>query len=755
MSNNVAKSTLHALLLGICAVIALDIVLNLLTYTGFTSAPFSSSENGQKRLESLRMARVYRAALRKPHGDGLTNGGPPSPIPTPPMATPVIAPKAFIHHDALPAGEWAPSTFLRHGRHPKMSSQPVQVGAAAAASAASAPTKTTSRALLASLDQHFPRYNRNSSALPAWILTPGDRSHTHRFFDSMPLSPTGRYLALTRAPDVFLPPTAAPAAAGNIRGENSKSHDASRPRDTKAEVTILDLRSGTVDVAGTTAAWGAQLGAQVQWGGRDADTALFFNVELPATVTAESATESGSKAGNTENSAGTFLHPLVTGVLLNPLSTERRLLKCPLYHVSPDGLYTVAPEMSKIRHTQMGYGADYIFGADGGTDSELYADYGPHQSAPENDGIYVNDLLADTCTMVISLKKLAELAGIGADVPVYGFHTKWSPDGQLLLVVIRSLEPRPGIWSYVSGIRVRRQHLFVMNKDGSRPMHLQSWSSLPFRGAGVMGFAKEEVDQADGNHPNWAPAASGSSHRFITMNMRFRAQPGALDHASGGAAKTTGETVPSGWQVVLFDVDAAYKGKSNQVAASVDPAIESSHVLATVTKISPTVISNRGTGHPLLLPGYRYLLLDAYAKEMELFDVEAMAKAFPGTSSEVLQKSAPLRLVDTQNDKEVWLLRMQLHPHDAASAPHLFSEKQKRQAGVSPHELTHEDNPENARAASNKHKRAWRCDMHPVLGGPDNAWVVLNGRPDGAFRQVVIAYVGSDLGSLFNNGISY
>jgi len=164
------------------------------------------------------------------------------------------------------------------------------------------------------------------------------------------------------------------------------------------------------------------------------------------------------------------------------------------------------------------------------------------------------------------------------------------------------------------------------------------------------------------------------------------------------------------------------------------------HAIVATSKISPIIISKRGTGHPLLLPGNRYLLLDAYAKEIELFDVEAMAKAFPGTSPEVLRKSAPLRLVDTRNDKEVWLLSMQLQPHDTSSASH---------------ELTNEENPHNARAASNKHKRAWRCDMHPVLGGPDDAWVVLNGRPDGAFRQVLITYVGPDLGRLFQNGLSY
>jgi len=258
----------------------------------------------------------------------------------------------------------------------------------------------------------------------------------------MPLSPSGRYVALTRAPDVFLPSAAAPAAAaaGSIRGGSGKSTGTSHHRNAQAEVTILDLRTGVSDVAGTTAAWGAQLGAQVQWG--SADTALFFNIELPlpAVVESDGRNEAGKEASKPAKAAaaspGTdmYLQPDTTGVLLNLQTAERRLLKCPVYHVSPDGLYTVAPDMSKIRHTQMGYGADYIAGADGGTDSEEYAVYGPHAGAPDSAGVYVNDLAADTCTMVISLQKLAKLAGIGTDVPVYGFHTKWSPDGKLILV---------------------------------------------------------------------------------------------------------------------------------------------------------------------------------------------------------------------------------------------------------------------------------------------------------------------------------
>lgn len=768
MHNSGTRSALTALMLGVCAVIVLDALLNLLVYTGFKYVPFSSSESGQEYLKNLRQARVHRTELRhKPSVEAIVD--------TQAVASAATAAEVLVHKDALLPGDWVPSTYIRHTTRSSLLSTHLPV----ATPGDSDPLKITSRALFASLDQHFPRYSRNSSALPSWILTPGDKSHIHRFFDTMPLSPSGRYMALTRAPNVFLSAAAPPAAAAsNIRKRHAKD-PSGKTRNARAEVAILDLTLGTYNVVATTAAWGAQLGAQVQWGNKD--TVLFYNVEVPASDGDVGAKEAAA------SETTKFMQPQVTGTIYNPKTNTRRMLQCPVYHVSPDGLYTVAPDMSKIRHTQLGYGADYIAGPDGGTDTEDYATYGPNSTAPGTDGVFVNDIAANSCTLVISLQSLAKLAGIGSDVPVYGFHTKWSPDGQLILVVIRSLEPRPGIWSYVSGIRVRRQHLFVVQKDGSEPLHLKSWSSSPFRGSGMMGFANDAFDRDDGNHPNWAPApvprsssASSSStssssdgpvsspnsfstHRFITMNIRSKQQPVKLSEAAEGGGEDGEDGGKRGWNVVQFDVDEIYHQKNAQQAgvpvesgASSPPTVAAAALPAPApASVSPVILSKRGTGHPLLLPGRRYLLMDAYAKEMELFDPEALNKAFPGASPEVLRSSAPLRLVDTHTDKEVWLLRMQLQPHGTLHSPGLSSTRSSDNSATVLHELSHADSPHNARVASNKHKRAWRCDMHAVLGGPDGAWVALNGRPNGAYRQVLLMYVGPDLGRLFNNGVSF
>lgn len=44
--------------------------------------------------------------------------------------------------------------------------------------------------------------------------------------------------------------------------------------------------------------------------------------------------------------------------------------------------------------------------------------------------------------------------------------------------------------------------------------------------------------------------------------------------------------------------------------------------------------------------------------------------------------------------------------------------------------------------------RAWRCDLHPAWSR-DGQWVTVNGRAFGGTRQVVLIYLGSDLGKYF------
>ena len=92
------------------------------------------------------------------------------------------------------------------------------------------------------------------------IVTREDGAYIHRFSDSSPVSPSGRYLAVTQV---------------------AEQYDILE----KAIVTVFDLEMKVKDkgfggsrIVAETAAYGSQLGAQVQWGATDEQ--LIYNLSL-------------------------------------------------------------------------------------------------------------------------------------------------------------------------------------------------------------------------------------------------------------------------------------------------------------------------------------------------------------------------------------------------------------------------------------------------------------------------------------------
>ena len=157
------------------------------------------------------------------------------------------------------------------------------------------------------LDRSFPRYKRFDPSVPVWCATPGHGGVIHRFFDTSPISPSGRYLALTRLPyEDRLP----------IPGDS-------------VQVLVADLQTGEEEVVAETIAWDTQLGAQVQWGVSDSE--LYFNDMLPREW-----------------------QPF--GVRMDPETGDRTELNGHIYLVSPDGRHAVSPCLLRTAHTQAGYG---------------------------------------------------------------------------------------------------------------------------------------------------------------------------------------------------------------------------------------------------------------------------------------------------------------------------------------------------------------------------------------------------------------
>jgi hypothetical protein len=329
---------------------------------------------------------------------------------------------------------------------------------------------------LPDLDRHFPRYLEFGPLAPTWCVTPRTDRVIHRFFDSSPISPSGRYLALTRLPyENRLP----------------------RPGDV-AEIVIVDLETGEQRIVDETRGWDTQLGAQTQWGASDREL-LYNDVD------------------------GRDWRPY--GVCFDSSTGSRRQLSGTIYHVSPDGRTAVSPCLKRTAATQLGYGV------------WVPEDARPtNHGAASDDGIYVTDIATGSSKLLISLAEIvargpAELRGNDyARGAFYGAHVKWSPTGDRLMFVLRwlpetSLATRarkqlrrfaiamarriPGLAQQarkgqgVAGAikrqsKLMRPNLLTMRPDGSE-IHIALGADAWRRG---------------GHHPNWFPDG-----QRIVMNL--------------------------------------------------------------------------------------------------------------------------------------------------------------------------------------------------------------------------------------------
>ena len=290
------------------------------------------------------------------------------------------------------------------------------------------------------LDAHFPRYTDFGPLVPVWCITPGAGATMHRFFDTSPISPSGRYVALTRFPfEDRLP----------------------RPGDA-AEVLVVDLETGEEHVVAETRGWDTQLGSQAQWGADDSQ--LFFNdLDVPTWT------------------------PF--GVKLDPLTGERFELEGTVYMVSRDGRWAASPCLLRTSLTQAGYGVI------------APADYVPtNHGAAADDGLTLTDTETGYRRLLVSLREIAERAEPALDPAqfergtLYAFHVKWTPRGDRLMLVLRSVPD--------DGSRMR-SNVVTMRPDGSE-LHVAVPADVWGRG---------------GHHPDWHP---GGEH--VTMNLKLDGQ---------------------------------------------------------------------------------------------------------------------------------------------------------------------------------------------------------------------------------------
>jgi hypothetical protein len=264
-----------------------------------------------------------------------------------------------------------------------------------------------------SISAEFPRYVAFAPRVPVYCVTPGRPGSIHRFYDSSPFSPSGRYLAVTQLPFEDRMP---------LPGE-------------AAEVVVIDLATGEASTVAETRGWDTQLGAHVQWGGDDR-TLLFNDMDTRDWT------------------------PF--GVRMDPLNGERHRLDGTVYAVSPDGRWSAGPCLLRTARTQRGYGV------------VVPGDRIPeNRGAPASDGIYVTNLASGETRLLVSTADIFASAFPAASRKqyergdFYGFHVKWNPQGTRLLFVLRWI---PRTWlPWMRKKKYRRLNVITLDAKGSNP----------------------------------------------------------------------------------------------------------------------------------------------------------------------------------------------------------------------------------------------------------------------------------------------
>lgn len=226
----------------------------------------------------------------------------------------------------------------------------------------------------------------------------------HRFFDTSPISPSGRYLALFRFPDETKTPRAGQAG----------------------DVVVVDLKTGSEKTVCRSRGYEMQLGANVQWGSNDHE--LIFNDVDTATWKAYA-------------------------VVIDPATQTSRKLDGTVFMASADGRKLASYNLLASRYAQVGYGVVV-------PDDRVKRNIGP----VADDGLDITDVKSGKCSRLVSIRKVYEETQPSIKITnpenfeYYFFQVKWNPQGTRLLTTLQ--------WSPIGG-GPRKRSVITMRADGS------------------------------------------------------------------------------------------------------------------------------------------------------------------------------------------------------------------------------------------------------------------------------------------------
>jgi len=225
----------------------------------------------------------------------------------------------------------------------------------------------------------------------------------HRFHDTSPLSPSGRYLALFRVP--FEDHYPGPGDAGDI--------------------VLLDMNTLEERTLAKSGGWEMQVGANVQWGATDHE--LFYN----------------------DVDTNTWE---VFAVKLDPISGKSERIKGPVFMVSSDGKKLVSHNLINSVHAQSGYGVII---------PDRLTQY--HVGPVDDDGIFVTNAQTGKSRRIVTIREIYEKAVPSVKIPnpadyaYYCFKAMWNPQGTRIMTCL--------MWKPLKGGK-RNVAVITMNPGG-------------------------------------------------------------------------------------------------------------------------------------------------------------------------------------------------------------------------------------------------------------------------------------------------
>jgi len=221
------------------------------------------------------------------------------------------------------------------------------------------------------------------------VASPPDGHYMHTFFDVDPISPSGRYLLLTRVPFISRLPY-----VGDV-----------------CQVCVVDLVEHRYRSIYNSRGWGTQLGANAQWG--DDDDTVFCN-------------DIGSSGRG-------------TGIRIDARTLEAFELDGPIYGLSPDKRFSYSGSIDLINLSQTGYGVP----------ERVLRRIKPEQNYEQSEGVWKTDLHSGQSTLLLSLadirKSLPRQGGLSSG-DYFIQNVKVSPRNDRLLIVVfsRNVQGRLG-----------------------------------------------------------------------------------------------------------------------------------------------------------------------------------------------------------------------------------------------------------------------------------------------------------------------